>query len=200
MVNLLQVNSYEVKHLPSSSAGFFTRGGLGLPSHAVKLTPYNPHWPQLFTEEKQRVEAALAPLSVHVEHIGSTSVPGIEAKPVIDLMLGIHWPEDIDAAESALQRRGYISHGEKGIPGRLFFTFGEPPTLHLHMVSYGSSLWQGHLMFRDALISDNELAREYVDVKVNLAKQFPMDRQSYTAGKADFIEKVLERARRQSRK
>jgi GrpB-like predicted nucleotidyltransferase (UPF0157 family) len=181
--------------LPTSSAGFFSRGGLGLPSHVVKLARYNPNWPQLFIEEKQRVAGLLAKLNPQIEHIGSTSVPGMDAKPVIDIMLGIKGPEDIDAAEAALLDRGYVSHGEKGIPGRLFFTYGEPPTLHLHMVTYNGPLWKGHLLFRDTLTFNKKLADSYVSLKINLAKQFPTDRQSYTAGKADFIESVLRKAR-----
>lgn len=150
----------------------------------------------LFSEEKQRIANLLEKISPEIAHIGSTSVVGMDAKPVIDIMVGINCASEIDAAEIALEKRGYVSHGEKGIPGRLFFTLGDPPRIHLHMVTFGGQLWKGHLLFRDILNRNQELAAKYVALKISLARQFPLDRQSYTAGKADFIENVLRLARR----
>ncbi|HEX5436650.1 MAG TPA: GrpB family protein, partial [Gemmatimonadaceae bacterium] len=133
----------------------------GSPPHGVRLAEYNPAWPAAFSLECTRIRAALGDLTAEIEHVGSTSVPGLIAKPVIDMLVGR--PADSDAAPyiDALQSLEYEYRGESGIPGRHYFRRGRPHTHHLHLVEHGGTLWWDHLRFRDRLRADSALVTEY---------------------------------------
>lgn len=163
----------------------------GLPFNEVRLTDYCAQWPEQYRVESQRIAEALYPFSISLAHIGSTAIPGLTAKPIIDILLGLQEPVHSIPVQLTLQGMGYRPHGEKGVPGRLFFTAGDPARFHLHLVEYKGSIWKNHLFFRDRLIDNPKLAAQYVKLKRELAERFPQDRESYTRGKADFIENVL---------
>jgi GrpB-like predicted nucleotidyltransferase (UPF0157 family) len=135
------------------------------------------------------------PTSITVEHIGSTSVPGLAAKPVIDVLIGAAALTEIEAKISLLSEHGYeyVSKYEKEIPERSYFVTSPADSLrvHIHAVELGSRLWREHLAFRDALRSDVNLRTQYQSLKLQLAEQFVNNKSAYSAAKNPFIESVL---------
>jgi GrpB-like predicted nucleotidyltransferase (UPF0157 family) len=171
---------------------------LGLPRGRVLLVPHDEVWHQLFREEKERILDAANDRSLAVEHIGSTAVCGISAKPILDIMVGI--PEFLPQLpfSEALGKLGYEFKGENGIPERHYFGKGEPRCVHLNVVRFGGEFWLSHIAFRDYLKQSRSAAREYEQLKLSLAEHFPNDRESYTNGKVEFIERILAVAYRKS--
>ena len=168
---------------------------LGLESGTVRVVPYDPAWPALFAAESARLTAALgARLPLALEHMGSTAVPGLAAKPVLDLLGGYAPGAPVTEYVAALVRAGYVHRGEQGIPGREFFRRGEPRAYHLHVVADGSTVWREQLAFRDALRRDPVLRVAYAELKLSLARRFPRDRESYIDGKGDFVRRVVDQA------
>lgn len=164
---------------------------IGLRKGTVKLLPYNPEWEKLYEQEEISLRSVLEKYLIDIQHIGSTSVPGLDAKPIIDLALIIETLKNLQECIELLESLDYEYHGEYGLPGRHFFTKGDPTTHHLHVVERGSVLFNEWLFFRDTLRRDREKAEEYNQFKRRLAQRFASDRDSYTAGKGPFIEKVL---------
>lgn len=167
---------------------------LGLRKGTVRLVPHAEVWHQLFAQEEARLRDALGGLAVSVEHVGSTAVCGLSAKPIIDIAVAVREIADAERCVAPLAGIGYEYRGENGIPGRHYFAKGEPRTHHLHMVELSSEFWRAHLLFRDYLRRHPEAAREYDALKRRLAIEHAHDRGAYTEGKAAFIEGVLEAA------
>lgn len=113
---------------------------LGLESGVVRLVEYDPRWPTLFRVERQRLRAACGSLLIQFEHIGGTSIPGMRAKPVLDILAGRPHGTPSPDCIAALIRAGYEHRGEQGVPGREFFRRGRPRAYHAHLVEEGSSL------------------------------------------------------------
>ncbi len=132
---------------------------------------------------------------VTIEHIGSTSVPGLAAKPVIDVLLGARTLPDIESKIKPLSEIGYsyVPKYEREIPLRRYFvkSFATSLRVHLHTVELGSRLWQEHLAFRDHLRADANLCAQYQSLKVRLAEEFADDKAAYTDAKNPFIQSVL---------
>ena len=168
-------------------------GVLGLAQTQVRLHEPTPLWAGLYRAEEARLKAALGPALVAVEHYGSTSVGGIKAKPIIDILAGVARLEDGPALIAPLAALGYDYAGDKVVPGHHIFGKGEERTHLLHVVEYGSPIWTEALCFRDALRGDDRLAREYEALKVVLSGKYAERRADYTAAKASFIQAVLDR-------
>ena len=130
-----------------------------------------------------------------IEHVGSTAVPGLAAKSIIDIIVGVRELAAGDRCVHPLEGIEYEYLGEAGIPGRLYFRKGQPRTYHLHMVEHRSEFWERHLLFRDLLRERPAVAREYEALKRELAVQYRTDRLAYTEAKTPFIESALARAR-----
>jgi GrpB-like predicted nucleotidyltransferase (UPF0157 family) len=164
---------------------------LGLQSGAVVVRSYDQRWPRLFEAEAARLKGECDGLGLRFEHVGSTAVPGMPAKPVLDLAAGR--PEDTRLGDCimALQRAGYEHRGEQGVPGREFFRRGQPRAYHVHLVDLGGRLWRQYLGFRDYLRGSPDAAKQYAKLKLALAARFPWDREAYIAGKAQFVEALL---------
>jgi GrpB-like predicted nucleotidyltransferase (UPF0157 family)/protein associated with RNAse G/E len=169
---------------------------LGLPAKHAGLQPYDPLWPHLYAEEAVRIAAALGDWALAIEHIGSTAVPGLAAKPIIDIGVAVRNFEEATRCINPLAALGYLYLGEQGIPRRHYFVKGstENRTHHLHMVEPDSVDWRQHLAFRDYLRKHPTVAQEYAALKERLAAQFPTDRRLYTQAKAGLIAKVLRQA------
>lgn len=168
---------------------------LGLESGTVRVVPYDPAWASLFVAEVARLRAALVPgLPLTLEHMGSTAVPGLAAKPILDLLGGYPPGAPVAPYVAALVGAGYLHRGEQGIPGREFFRRGEPRAYHLHLVAAGGTVWREQLAFRDALRREPALRDAYAALKLELARQFPRDRESYIDGKGAFVRQVVDRA------
>ena len=164
---------------------------LGLERGLVHLAKYTPQWATLFETEKNRLQASLGPAALDIQHIGSTAVPGLEAKPILDIAIAVRDFEGARSLVPSIETLGYTYRGEVGIPRRHYFVKGDPRTHHIHMLEQGSRQWAQLLAFRDSLREDLELAKEYARLKQDLAAQYPNDREAYLAGKADFITRVL---------
>ena len=156
----------------------------------VRLVEHDPAWAARFADERARLLTVLGDLPAEIEHVGSTAVPGLVAKPILDLLVG-RPPGDVAPYVAALQRAGYVYRGEAGIPGRHYFRRGDPRTHHLHLVERGGALWRDHLAFRDRLRADAALAAEYGALKQRLALRHAGDRAAYTEAKAPFVTAVL---------
>jgi GrpB-like predicted nucleotidyltransferase (UPF0157 family) len=163
-------------------------GPEGLALDALHLVPHDPRWSGWYAAESARLHGL--PGLVSIAHIGSTALPELPAKPVIDIAAQVADPQDATVL-AFLEQQGYRHHGEYGLAGRSFYTRGEPPCYHLHVVRTGSPHWTAWLRFRDALLADPVLRRAYGDEKVRLAQQCANDRHRYTREKSGFIQRVL---------
>jgi GrpB-like predicted nucleotidyltransferase (UPF0157 family) len=172
---------------------------LGLAQGIVRLAAYNPEWPQLFTAEKLRLQAAIGPHVLDIQHVGSTSIPGMNAKPIIDIAIAVASFEAAFVCVPPVEQLGYEYKGENGIPRRHYFSRGAPCTHHIHMVELSSSDWINQILFRDYLIRHPAAAGEYAALKQALARQYPTDRKVYTGQKAPVIERIIEQAKKEGR-
>jgi GrpB-like predicted nucleotidyltransferase (UPF0157 family) len=154
----------------------------------VLIQDYDPSWPDNFLKLTAKVKAALGPLVVTVEHIGSTAVPGLAAKPIIDLDAVLASTTDLPEAIQLLARIGYVHEGDLGIAGREAFRSpaGEPRH-HLYVLIDGANELRRHLAFRDALRADDGLRDRYDTLKRGLAEAHRRDRSGYTEAKSAFI-------------
>ena len=168
---------------------------LGLERGVVRLAEYNAGWKQLFEEEQARLRAAVGQWVLDIQHVGSTSIPRIAAKPILDIAVAVSNFEKASVCIEPMQHLGYEYRGEHGIPRRHFFVKGNPTIYHVHMNEIHSRDWENQVVFRDWMIAHPELAEEYTALKAGLADRFPTDREAYTEGKAPFIERVLRLAR-----
>ncbi|HEX8070757.1 MAG TPA: GrpB family protein [Pyrinomonadaceae bacterium] len=164
---------------------------LGLTSDAVALVPHTELWHQLFTEEAARLRAAAGAHFVAIEHVGSTSVCGLSAKPILDIAAAVRELADVGPCVAPLADLGYEYRGAAGIPGRRYFVKGEPRTHHLHVAEWRGDFWRTHLLFRDYLRRHAEAAAAYEALKRELAQKYRTNRVAYTEGKAAFIEHFL---------
>jgi GrpB-like predicted nucleotidyltransferase (UPF0157 family) len=168
---------------------------IGLEPRCVKLVPYDPDWRRAFEREKARLQQAVGEQVLEIQHVGSTAIPGVAAKPIIDIGIAVKDFEDAAACVPPIEALGYTYRGEHGIPRRHYFIQGAPlRTHHLHMVEVMSWDWRSLVLFRDTLIAHPETAAAYLALKQELARRFQGQREAYTDGKASFIEQVLRAA------
>jgi len=170
------------------------RGSLGLKRGAVELSEYDSLWHEEFLLEKKSLEEALESKMLKVEHIGSTAVPNIKAKPVLDLMVGVPSLEKWEEFKEPLKKLGYEFRKDfKDSLEHILFVKGpeENRTHYLKLTEITSNFWKEHLLFRDLLVNNPELRKEYENIKESLLKKYPNDRGLYSEGKKEFIEKAL---------
>ncbi len=165
----------------------------------VIVVPYDEAWPSLFEEERALIEGAIGPWVEEIEHVGSTAVPGLAAKPVIDIMVGVKSLDDSPVLIEHLAGVGYeyVPEFERVLPFRRYFRKGRGGrrTHQIHLVERSNTeWWERHLMFRNYLRTHPETAREYGRLKDHLAERFRSDREAYTDAKTDFISEVVRRA------
>jgi GrpB-like predicted nucleotidyltransferase (UPF0157 family) len=162
----------------------------------VRVDPYDERWPRMFEDVRDELAAGLGPAARAIHHIGSTSVPGLDAKPVIDVLVEAAALEEIDALSAAIEALGYEARGEYGIPGRRYFSRppGEGLKVHVHAYRTGDDRLARHLGFRDALRRTPATVHAYGALKRRLARRHANDAAAYQAGKAAFITRVQEQA------
>ena len=168
-------------------------------SDRVRIESYDPAWPLRFKCEAASISSALGTTAKAIEHIGSTAVPHLRAKPTIDILVGVVDLTAFDAGSGprSLHRIGYEPRGELGVPGRRYFRKGAsyPRDFNVHVVRDGGGLWQTNLAFRDYLRDHPSAAAAYGKLKSELISRPGGDRlEVYAAGKAAFIEDILRRA------
>lgn len=164
---------------------------IGLADGRVNLRPYSTEWPVLFMREKARLEDAIGRHVRDIQHVGSTSIPDMPAKPIIDIGVAVDNFEAAAVCIAPMEALGYKYKGENGIPRRHFFHRGRPRAYHLHMNEVSSKDWRQQIAFRDYLIAHPEAAAAYAALKRELAARYPNDREAYLAGKAPLIEEIL---------
>jgi len=163
----------------------------------VVVVPYDPAWPAAFELLRERIAAALGDLAVGIEHVGSTAVPDCDAKPIVDIDVVIRHADELPAVVQRLATLGYAHLGDLGIVGREAFRMppSDLPRHHLYVLASGAAPLQAHLILRDTLRADPDLAAAYGALKRDLAQRYRDDRDSYTEGKTAFITAVLLDAR-----
>jgi len=170
----------------------------------IEVVPFTENWAQTFEALAGIFKIDLEDLIIGIEHVGSTAVPGLAAKPVIDLDLIIHDKSRFEEIKVILEKRGYLHVGELGIPGREAFKRSSEytpldgknqlwPAHHLYVCLQDSVSLNNHLLFRDYLRANPETAAEYGRLKMALAEIYPYDIDCYVDGKTDFIIAVLEK-------
>ena len=171
---------------------------LGVREGKVRLVPHNPLWLLYFDDESRRLYAVLGTYIEEIRHIGSTAIPGIYAKPILDIMVGLVSIDDVHDCEAPLAALGYVYEGEQAISGWHFFRkkTGDLTTHHLHLVEWNSAYWFDHILFQEYLSRHPEVAEAYERLKLELEQKYADDREAYTRDKSDFINKVTEMARR----
>jgi GrpB-like predicted nucleotidyltransferase (UPF0157 family) len=167
---------------------------------AIEVRDYDLKWPVLFDEESARLRRAFGPTLVAIEHVGSTSIPGLAAKPIIDLLVGVRsLTEAKPICVEPLHALGYtyIPQYETWLPGELFFRKGIPGpwTHHVHAMEPSNPRWQEFLLFRNYLRSHSETASAYGDLKRSLALAFKDDIEGFRNAKSPFVRTVTEKAR-----
>jgi GrpB-like predicted nucleotidyltransferase (UPF0157 family) len=163
---------------------------------SIRLVAYDPEWARLFREARDALQRVLSPwLTGPIEHIGSTAVPGLAAKPVIDIMAAVGTLEESRDAIVAVEGLSYLYAPYR--PDVMHWFCKPCPsfrTHHLHLVPYQSALWKARIAFRDRLREDREVAAEYVELKRSLAISFEHDREGYTDGKTEFVARIVSEA------
>jgi GrpB-like predicted nucleotidyltransferase (UPF0157 family) len=164
------------------------------PEAPIEIAPYDSMWPSKFAAESELLQRLLAPwLTGPIEHVGSTAIPGMPAKPVIDIMAAVESLEASKPAIHELAKAGYLYFPYR--PDEEHWFCKPSPafrTYHLHLVPLDSLRWVECLKFRDTLRCKPALAAEYGELKKRLAETFKFDREAYTASKTPFIQKVLQ--------
>jgi GrpB-like predicted nucleotidyltransferase (UPF0157 family) len=166
------------------------------PDAPVEIVPYDPLWPMRFNEEMTVLRRALAPwLAGAIEHIGSTAIPGLAAKPVIDIMAGVQTLEQSRQAIAAATKLGYC-YAPYRVEFEHWFCKPSPAlrTHHLHLIPVGTPQWLRPIAFRDYLRAHADVAAEYEALKRRLAQQHHLDREAYTQAKLPFINRITDMA------
>lgn len=162
----------------------------------VRIVEYDPGWAEKFEQEKRLLLQELRTDIRQIEHIGSTSVPGLAAKPIVDILVGLQQLIPTSDQICCLEQLDYVYEGQiLNIPEHYFLRKGMPRTFHLHIAQPGSAFWQRQILFRDFLRAHPDQAKEYAGLKRSLAIQFRHDRKTYAACKTPLIEALLSQAR-----
>jgi GrpB-like predicted nucleotidyltransferase (UPF0157 family) len=161
----------------------------------VEVIPHQPQWKEMYEKESERLRSVFGDLLVTIYHIGSTAVPELAAKPIIDIMPVVKEIEAVDTLTMQMESLGYTARGENGIPGRRYFYKGESVrTYHVHVFAAGNPEITRHLAFRDYLCHHPIDARRYGELKLKLAAEHPWDIERYIAGKAPLIRELEQKA------
>jgi GrpB-like predicted nucleotidyltransferase (UPF0157 family) len=167
---------------------------LGLQKTTVQVVVHHPEWDDLFEQERRWLHQQIGHLVLDIQHVGSTAVPGLDAKPILDIAVALASVAVTPQCIPRLCCIGYLDRGNGGANGGYLMVKESAPevrTHHVHMVTIDDPQWRNFLRFRDRLRADARLRTQYAKLKQDLQRQFAQDRQSYTAAKHDFIRSVL---------
>ncbi|WP_318619166.1 GrpB family protein [Priestia megaterium] len=169
---------------------------LGLERGLVKLEPYNDKWSKLFDEERELLSSRIKELIIAIEHVGSTSIEGLFAKPIIDIAIGVSSLDVIIELKEKVKDLGYVEVPVSIDGKHVFARYKEKKITHfLHVMIYNQSLWIDQISFRDYLRLDLNAKIEYIKIKEELANKYPNDVVSYTNKKKKFVDNILKRAK-----
>ncbi|MEQ7127008.1 GrpB family protein [Actinopolymorpha sp. B11F2] len=180
---------------------FFDGSGLGLTRGVVSVVPSSPRWAEVYKKVAAYLQAALAEadvdMDVDIEHVGSTSVPGLAAKPILDIAVGLPRSIDPTALSAALERLGFLYRGSGDADVvDLMFGWEDQPRhrlVNLHVVTVDGPVWRDYVRFREGLRANPEARDAYARLKQELAVKYPGDRRAYIAGKDRFVAEILSR-------
>lgn len=178
---------------------FETEELLGVEINTVVLNEYNPKYKKLFEQEKANLMQYLGDEILQIEHIGSTSMPGIVSKPIIDIVVAVKDLNKIGEIESVLTEKGYIYKGPiSAIDDRYQFLIGNSVKrdFHIYFTELNSDVWYDFVLYRDYMLSHPEELREYEELKIKLAKLYPNDRRNYLKHKQVYINEIHKKARK----
>lgn len=162
----------------------------------ITVVEYDPNWRNKYLKEEFKIKGILQDKLINSFHIGSTSIPNLKAKPIIDILLVVKDINELDAYSVQFENLGYEVMGEFGIKGRRYFRKGgDNRTHHIHAFQYDHiQEIERHLSFRDYLRQNPEICKEYGELKSRLADEYPTDIDSYIDGKNDFVKKIEKEA------
>ena len=163
----------------------------------VELENYNKKWEEDYQTEEKLLKEVLKDFLVEIHHVGSTSIPGLKAKPIIDILVVIKSLNDIPRIEKILNNYNYSNRGQQGVSDRCFFVKGpeEARTHYVDFVEPKSNTYYNLVYFKKYLIEHSKYIKEYCDLKDDLAKKYANERSKYTAGKNDFVTKIIKLAK-----
>jgi GrpB-like predicted nucleotidyltransferase (UPF0157 family) len=168
---------------------------IGLKRHTVRVVAHRAEWRVLFERELRALQERIGHLVVDIQHVGSTAVFGLDAKPILDIALAVPTTEDVPRLQRPLgEELGYVYRGDAGDGGHLFVKESAPDirTHHLHVVAVDDPQWREWLLFRDKLRADETLRARYAQLKRALQERFGEDRRGYTEAKNDFIRGLVD--------
>jgi GrpB-like predicted nucleotidyltransferase (UPF0157 family) len=184
------------------------------PAESIYIADYDPRWPQMYEEERARVLEAIGEWVAEIEHCGSTAVPALAAKPVIDAYAGLRSWDDREKCKAPLEAIGYEYRGEDPVIGQIFIKPTDSPlpgqtfrgsdgkirhrTVNVHLLPHDHPEWGRHILFRDYLRQHPSLAHRYAELKRELAAKHGLDINAYTKAKSEFIEAALKQAREET--
>lgn len=166
----------------------------------IRVTSYNPKWPNLFETEARKLWKIFGKKALDIQHFGSTAVPGLRAKPIVDILIGLRTLELDKKCLRKLAGSGYRGFGEAGVPGRLYFRKRRPHSFNLALTRYGSDLWKNNLILRDYLRSHSKEVKRYAKQKEEAIQKGRKTLIAYSDAKQLFISRLLGRARSWSQK
>ena len=169
---------------------------IGLKRGTVALKKHQDEWAVAFEEEKENLKKLVGDIALNIQHTGSTSIPNLSAKPIIDILMAVHSLSEVSKIRAALEGAGYEYRENGSDDIQVLFAKGpeERRTHYLHITTLGSSEWKNSLAFRDYLRTHPEEMERYEALKQKLAAQYPDNRAMYTAGKKDYFEEVFKKA------
>ena len=174
---------------------------LGLHKDIVELVPYDSSWVEEYKKEERILRNLLEEYIVDIQHVGSTSIPGLSAKPILDIAVAVESKETLIKLIPILTNAGYDVKDSIDINGELLARKGSPEcrTHYIHIEVVGSEYWNNHILFRDYLINHTEYIKEYEEMKINALSKFS-ERKKYTAEKNEFIKNILNLAKDELKK
>lgn len=168
---------------------------IGLKRNTVKLYPHSNEWENLAEATIKDLKDIFSDKAVDIQHVGSTSIKEIKAKPIIDIAVGVKSFDDVDKLIETLEDKGFIHVEKNDDENQRFFSSGDfdadTRTHHIHVVIFGDKEWCDYIKFRDTLNNDVSKRMAYEELKINLEKKYPNDRYRYTESKSDFIMRIL---------
>lgn len=168
---------------------------IGLARRSVKIIPYSFEWKEAYKQEERLLYSLLDEIAIDIQHVGSTSIEGLDSKPIIDIAIGVKSLDDLDKFRRLLEGIGYQFRGDVGAEGRMFAKGSEDLRTHyLHIEILNGELWKNHIYFRDYLRLNKKSVEEYSRLKKDLALKYADDRGSYTNAKNEFIKSILKKA------
>jgi len=169
-------------------------GAMSLIDEPVSLSAYDPQWPLAAADEISRIVEVLRVPRPNIEHIGSTAVRGLIAKPILDVMLGVPSYPPSEPLQLAIEQLGYEGLGEAGVPRRLYFRKRDFPAANLHVVEHGGSHWEHNIAMREFLRKNIQARQRYADAKVRAITSGAVTLIAYSAAKSALIEELLAQA------